>query len=205
MVAEKPETVELLQRVGKGDEQALGQLLARHRSRLRRMVSLHLDPRLSGRVDPSDVVQEAFMTASRKIDEFMRDRPLPFYPWLRQFAWNGLVDLHRKHVQAQKRSLSQEDPWSSSLLDRSANRLASRLASSGSSPSGRMIRREIRDRVRQALGKLAPRDREVLVLRHLEELSISEIAAILGLSEEATKKRQVRALERLQNQLASKT
>jgi RNA polymerase sigma-70 factor, ECF subfamily len=151
------------------------------------------------------VVQEALMTASRKIDEFMRDRPLPFYPWLRQLAWNKLVDLQRKHVQAQKRSLIQEDPWSSSLLDRSANRLAGRLTTSGSSPSGRMLRREIRDRVRKALDKLAPRDREVLVLRHLEELSISEIAAILGLSEEATKKRQVRALERLQNQLGSNT
>ena len=205
MVIEQPETVELLQRVGKGDEHALGQLLARHRTRLRRMVSLRMDPRLSGRVDPSDVVQEALMTASRKIDEFLRDRPLPFYPWLRQLAWNSLVDLHRRHVHAQKRSLLREDPWISSLSDESAMHLADKLASSGSSPSGRMLRHEIRNRVRQALDELSARDREILILRHLEELSISEIAAILDLTEEATKKRQLRALERLQQQLGSNT
>ena len=205
MVVEKPETAELLRRIGTGDQQALGQLLGQHRARLKRMVGVRMDPRLKGRVDPSDVVQEVFMAASQNIEQFMHGRPLPFYPWLRQLAWNKLVDLHRKHVQAQKRSLNQEDPWISALSDESAMHLADRLASSGTSASGKMLRREIRDRVRQALGALSPRDREVLVLRHLEELSISEIASILGLSEEATKKRQLRALERLQNQLGSNT
>ncbi len=205
MGAEEPETVELLRRIGDGDEQALGRLLIRHRARLRRMVSVRMDSRLSGRIDPSDVVQDALMTASRKIDEFIRDRPLPFYPWLRQLAWNRLTDLHRKHVHAQKRSLSREDAGFVALSDRSAMQLVDRLASSGSSPSRRVLRREIRDRVRKALDELAARDREILVLRHLEELSIGEIAAVIGLTEEATRKRQVRALERLQKQLGSNT
>lgn len=201
MCEEEPEVGELIRRIGLGDEDALGQLLTRHRARLRRMVGFRMDPRLKGRIDPSDVVQEALMTASRKIDEFLRDRPLPFYPWLRQLAWNRLLDIHRTHVRTQKRSVQNEEPWSSSLLNRSAMRLAGRLTSGGTSPSAGAIRREVRDRVRCALEKLAAADREILVLRYLEELSVSEIAAVVGLTEVATRKRQFRALERLQVQL----
>jgi RNA polymerase sigma-70 factor (ECF subfamily) len=201
MLGEEPETVELLRRIGDGDQQALGRLLTRHRVRLRRMVSVRMDARLSGRVDPSDVVQEALMAASRKIEAFLRDRPLPFYPWLRQLAWNRLTALHRRHLHTQKRCLSREDRSLLALSDGSAQQLVDRLVAGNSSPSGQSLRREIRDRVRRALARLAPRDREILVLRHLEELRTAEIAAIFGLTEEATRKRQVRALERLHKQL----
>lgn len=187
----------LLERVAQGDREALDQLLRRYRPRLHAFVEARLDPKLRARVDPSDVVQEALAEAGRRLEEYLRDRPLPFYPWLRQLAWERLIDLRRRHLRAGRRSVRREEPWSLSLPDESAAALAGRLAASGTSPSDRLIRAELRDRVQAALARLAPRDREVLVLRHLEQLSTAEAAAVLGLGEEAVKSRHRRALERL--------
>ena len=192
-----PETIRLLDRAEGGDDAARQQLLARYRARLKQMVAVRLDRRIAARVDPSDVVQEALAEAGRRLEEYLRDRPLPFYPWLRQLAWERLIDLRRRHLRAGRRSVRREEPWSLSLPDESAAALAGRLAASGTSPSDRLIRAELRDRVQAALARLAPRDREVLVLRHLEQLSTAEAAAVLGLGEEAVKSRHRRALERL--------
>jgi RNA polymerase sigma-70 factor (ECF subfamily) len=193
-----PDTDVLLEMARGGDAPAREQLLSRHRARLLRMVAVRLDRRLAARVDPSDVVQEALAEAARRMPEYLRDGPLPFYPWLRRLAWERLVKLHRRH-RARKRSVLREEDWP--LPDESAAELAQRLLASGTSPSRRIVRQELRERVRAALAELAARDREVLVLRYLEQLSTAETAAVLDISEGAVKVRHLRALERLRGLL----
>src|SRR4051812_7659812 len=138
---------ELLRAAGDDDDAARQQLLARHRGRLRQMVAVYLDHRLAARVDPSDVVQEALADAARGLPAYLRERPLPFYPWLRQFARQRLLQLHRHHIHAGRRSVDREVPWDLALPDRSADALGDRLLASGTSPSRRMINDELRRRV----------------------------------------------------------
>jgi RNA polymerase sigma-70 factor (ECF subfamily) len=201
MAADQADTEELLDRAGRGDDGARERLLARHRSRLRQMVAVRLDRRLAARLDPSDIVQEALADAARGLDEYLRDRPVPFYPWLRRFAWERLVEANRRHLLARRRSVAREEGFDLHLPDDSARALAGRLLSSGTSPSRRLLRQELRDRVQAALDRLDPRDREVLVLRYLEQLSTAESAAALGISVGAVKMRHLRALQRLRADL----
>jgi RNA polymerase sigma-70 factor (ECF subfamily) len=198
-----PDTDELLRRAEQGNGQARQAVLVRHRERLKHMVALRLDRRLAARIDPSDVVQEALLDAARGLDDYLRRRPVPFYPWLRQLAWERLIDLHRRHLHAQRRSVKREEPLGLHLSNQSALQLADRVLGRQSSPSDRAIRSELRARVRTALDRLGERDREVLVLRHLEQLSTRETAAVLGLSEGSVKTRHLRALERLRVLLES--
>jgi RNA polymerase sigma-70 factor (ECF subfamily) len=199
MAASQSDTddLELLRAAQDGDEVAGQRLLARHRGRLRQMVALFLDRRLAARIDPSDIVQEALADASRGFTAYLRERPLPFYPWLRQFAWQRLWQLHRYHIHAGCRSVEREVRWDPELPDQSAAALADRLMASGTSPSRRMIRDELRRRVQDALARLAERDREILVMRHLEEMSAAEIGSILGISEGAVRVRVLRSRTRL--------
>src|SRR5215831_14367202 len=176
-----PDTEDLLRRSADGDADARQQLLARHRRRLRQMVAVRLDPRLGPRLDPSDVVQEVLAEAHQLLDDYLRERPVPFYPWLRQIAWQRLIKLHEHH-HAQKRRISREQGCSLALPDDSVANLAARLMSPGTSPSNRLLRDELRRRVRDGLARLAERDREVLVMRYLEGLSPGEIAAVLGIT-----------------------
>ena len=195
-----PDTDHLLERATAGDGAARDQLLQRYRRRLRRMVAFRFDPRLAARVDPSDVVQETLAEAAANLDRYLRERPLPFYPWLRQLAQRRLIDLHRRHVQARRRSVTRE-VRPPGLPDHSALALADRLFARTSSPSAGPRRQERRDRVRAALAALPEPDREVLVLRILEALPTRETAAVLGISEVAVRSRQVRALDRLKGLL----
>jgi RNA polymerase sigma-70 factor (ECF subfamily) len=165
------------------------------------MVAVRMDHRLAARVDPSDVVQDVLAEATRNLSDFLRKRPLPFYPWLRRLAWQRLVDLERLHIRSKRRSVRLEERHDLRISDESAVALASRLVSSGSSPSGQLIRAEMLDRVRAALARLDERDREVLVLRYLEQLSTAETAAVLAVSEGAVKSRLMRALLRLRGLL----
>jgi RNA polymerase sigma-70 factor, ECF subfamily len=196
-----PDTEELLRRTGAGDRGARGALLDRHRERLLRMIALRLDPRLAARVDPSDVVQDVLAEADRRLDRYVRKRPLPFYPWLRQLAVDRLADQHRRHVRAGRRSVAREEqePWS--LPDESAMQLMDRLLAPGDSPSAAVRKDEVRDRVRAALEAMAEQEREVLILRYLEQLSAREVGAVLGIGEAAAKKRALRALLRLRELL----
>ena len=139
--------------------------------------------------------------AHREIDDYLRDRPLPFYPWLRQIAWERLIALHHRHISAQKRSVAREERLELALPDESVVELAGKLLATGTSPSRHAVRAELRGRVRAALDRLSRRDREVLVMRHLEQLTINEIAALLGASEGAVKTRLTRALLRLRGLL----
>jgi RNA polymerase sigma-70 factor (ECF subfamily) len=201
MPPEDAATEALLQRAGQGDRSARDGLLALHRARLRKMVAVRMDPRLAARVDPSDIVQDALAEAARNLSDYLRRRPLPFYPWLRRLAWESLVAMTRYHIKARRRSLAREQAWDGALPDQSALALAGRLVAGGSSPSARLIREEQRERVQSALGELEPHDREVLVLRYLEELSTQETAAVLGISTGGVKSRLWRALVRLQARL----
>jgi RNA polymerase sigma-70 factor (ECF subfamily) len=200
MDTENLDVEKLLERAGHGDASARQQLLADHRARLRHMVAVRLDRRIAARVDPSDVVQEALAEAAGKLSDYLRQRPVPFYPWLRRLAWERLVKLHRHHIHASKRSVTREQL--STLPDESVDELARRLAATGTSPSGHVVRLEQHARVRAALDQLPERDREVLVLRYLEQLSTAEVAAVLGITTGAVKVRHLRALERIRAVLA---
>ena len=203
MTPTEPDTDLLLARASRGDDAAREQLLRRHRDRLRRMVAVRLDPRLAARVDPSDVVQDVLAEAVVKLADYLRRRPLPFYPWLRQLAWQRLVKLQQRHLAARKRSVLREEPAGLPLPDESALRLAHKLVASGTSPSQQAARDELCQRVRAALERLGERNREVLVMRYLEQLSNREIAAALGLSEGAVKMRHLRALACLRQLLGA--
>jgi RNA polymerase sigma-70 factor (ECF subfamily) len=197
------DTDALLERARSGDDSACQQLLTRHRPRLRRMIAVHLDNRLAARVDPSDVVQEALTDAARKLSDYLRRRPLPFYPWLRQLAWERLVKVHRRHLHAQKRAATREAEPAPGLSSASADELGRRLLAAGPSPSKQLARKELQARVQAALGQLPDQDRQVIVMRYLEQLTIAEIAAVLGVTESAAKSRHFRALERLRTLLAN--
>jgi RNA polymerase sigma-70 factor (ECF subfamily) len=200
-VTTEPDTEQLIEQASQGDDQAREQLLGRHRGRLRRMVAVHLDRRLAARVDPSDVVQEALLDADRKLSDYLRERPLPFYPWLRRLAWERLVKLHRRHLKAHRRSITREEPGVLALPDESALELAQRLITSGTSPSRNLMREEMQVRVQAALARLGERDRDLLVMRYVEGMSMKEIAAVVGASEAAVKMRHLRALDGLRRLL----
>jgi RNA polymerase sigma-70 factor (ECF subfamily) len=201
MAAQDCDPEQLFRRAGQGDPAAREQLLVQYRQRLRQMIAVRLDRRLAARIDPSDVVQETLAEAVQQLSAYLREPPLPFYPWLRQLAWKRLTALYRRHIQAAKRSVCCEVQGEPPLPDESALDLAGRLLDRGSSPSARLRRAELRGRVRAALARLADGDREVLVLRHLEQLAPPEIAAVLGITEGAVYTRHLRALERLRGLL----
>jgi RNA polymerase sigma-70 factor (ECF subfamily) len=203
MQSPAPESDDLLARAGAGDAAARSALLALHRQRLRQMIALRMDPRLRSRIDPSDVVQDALIDAHHHLGEYLEERPIPFYPWLRQLAFNRLLDLHRRHMLSQKRSVLREQHDLLPLSDESLTNLAEQFVASASSPSEKAMRAEECDRVRAALVELAERDREILVLRYLEKLNGEETAAVLGISVGAVKVRHFRALERIRGLLSS--
>jgi RNA polymerase sigma-70 factor (ECF subfamily) len=186
---------QLLEQARGGDTTAQQALLGAHRARLRRMVAVRLDRRISSRVDPSDVVQEALAAAAELLPQYLRDQPIPFYPWLRRLAWERLVKLHRQHIGTAKRTVSREIVVE--LPDGSVDVLARLVVADHTSPSDQAVRKELQNRVRTALDQLGERDREVLILRYLEQLPATEIAAILEITPGAVKVRHLRALERL--------
>ena len=202
MTAPHPDTDLLLRRAAQGDPAARDDLLQRHRPRLRHLVALRLDRRLAVRVDPSDVVQETLVEAARKLPAYLRVRPLPFYPWLRQLALERVARLYREHVRAGKRSVLREEVPLGAIPDESANELFDRVQRSGSSVGSRLRREELRACLGAALARLSESDREVLALRHIEQLDTREAAAVLGVTESAVKMRHLRALDRLRVELA---
>jgi RNA polymerase sigma-70 factor (ECF subfamily) len=192
------DTKELLDRVVQGDSSAAAALLTRHQKRLRRMVYLRIDPRLAARLDPSDIVQDALAEAHRRLPDYAAERPIPFYPWLRRLAWDRLLQMHRRHIEAKRRTVLREDLLP--LSHESELLLAERLADS-TTPSRHLLRHEIGKRVHQAIAELPPVDRELIVLKHLEELSFEEAAIVLGISTSAIYSRYYRAIEKLHNLL----
>jgi RNA polymerase sigma-70 factor (ECF subfamily) len=201
MPESKPDTDQLLESAAAGDSAAAHELLAHCRPRLRRMVAMRLDPSIRARVDPSDVVQEALAEAYQKLPAYLKKRPVSFYPWLRQIAWQRLVKLHRAHIAASRRSVRREDVVPLPISNQSAAQLADRFVTSETGPAQRAVRSELRERVRAALNGLSETDRELLIMRYLEHLTLKEIAETLQITVAAAKMRHARALERLEREL----
>lgn len=202
MAAPQSDTFVLLQRSAAGDRQAWGQLLTRHADRLRRMIEFRMDSRLRARLDPSDVLQEACLEASERLDDYFRDRSMPFYVWLRFLAAQKLVTLHRYHFGVQKRDPSREISLSHGVSPQASSvSLAARLLACGSTPSGATIRAERQERLQKAIDQLDPVDREIIALRHFEQFRNAETAQILGIPESTASTRYLRALRRLRQLL----
>src|SRR5262245_2526788 len=189
---------ELLDAARHGDEAALAVLVERHRSRLERMVRLRMDRRLQGRVDPADVVQDAYLTVRGKFPKYSTDPHLPFFLWLRLEVGQKLVDVHRFHLGTKMRDAGQEVSLHQGALPPVTSlSLAEHLLGKLTTPSRAAMRAELKLRVQEALNSMDPHDREVLILRHFEELSNAEAAQVLGIKPSAAVNRYVRALKRL--------
>jgi len=193
-----PETQELLSKVRTGESAAVDRLLAAHRNPLRHMIAMRLDPLLARRIDASDIVQDVLLEASRRLNDYLRNPAMPFHLWLRHIAKDHMIDAHRRHRRAQKRSLDREQPIvPAAFSDRSSIELAAQFVDQEATPATEAVRQELGRRLQAALATLAEDDRELILMRHFEELSNQEVAAALGLSEAAASMRYLRALRRL--------
>ena len=198
------EADDLARRAGAGDPSALAELFARHSDRLRRMVRLRLDHRLQGRVDPSDVLQDAQVDVLRRAEEYAANPRMPPFLWLRYLTAQRLMALHREHLGAQMRDAGQEvSLYRGALPEATSVSLAALLLGRLTSPTRAAQRAEMKLRLQEVLNGMDPIDREVLTLRHFEELSNSETAEVLGIGKTAACNRYLRALKRLKEILSS--
>ena len=195
----------LLDRANTGDAEARSELLELYRDRLRRMVAIRLDKRLAARVDPSDIVQEAMRDAFNRLPEYFAEPRISFYPWLRRIAWDRLMDMYRQHITAEKRSVLKEHLWAPELNDESMAELAHSLAANSQNPRQRAMLDEMEARMMAALAQLKPNDREILILRYMEQLDVEEIASVLEISQTAVTSRHLRALQRLRISLGDES
>jgi RNA polymerase sigma-70 factor (ECF subfamily) len=178
--------------------QGVADLYSKYRTQLERMVDFRMDRRLYGRVDAADVLQDSYMEIARRIDSFLEDPAVSFFVWARQITWQTLLTAHRSHLGAQKRDARQEVRLHGGGYSHGTSvSLASRLVGDVTSPSQGAIRDERAQQLRTALDSMDSIDREVLALRHFEQLSNKEVSEILELSKTAASNRYVRALERL--------
>jgi RNA polymerase sigma-70 factor (ECF subfamily) len=195
--ADSAETTHLLERIEAGDAGAFGKLLARHEGALHSFVRLRLDRRVQSRLDPSDIVQETELEVHRRLKDFLSRRPMPFRVWLRKTAYERLLNLRRHHVASARRSVDRDV----SLPANSALMLARPFLDRTASPSRALAKKDLMRRVQQALTALSEADREVLLMRHVEELPYSTVADILDIDAAAARKRYGRALLRLRGVL----
>jgi RNA polymerase sigma-70 factor (ECF subfamily) len=203
MVPNSPETQEILRQVEQGEAGAVDRLLTAHRAPLRRMIDLRLDPALARRVDASDIVQDVLLEASRRLNDYLRNPVMPFHLWLRHIAKDRLIDAHRRHRLAQRRSLDREQPiLPAAFADRSSIELAAQFLDPDVTPASAAIRHELERRLESAVASLDEDDRDIILMRHFEQLSNQEVAALLGLSEAAASMRYLRAVRRLRALLA---
>ena len=198
MIDSQATTDDLVQRAKAGDTAALGELFAHYRDRLRKMVRLRLDRRVAGRLDASDVLQEAYLDVARRFPEYAAAPAVPFYVWLRELTGQRLIDLHRQHLGAKMRDAGQEvSLYRGALPQASSASLAQQLLAGLTSPTQAAVRAEMQLKLQEALNSMDPIDREVVVMRHFEELNNIETAAALGIEPSAASKRYIGALRRL--------
>jgi RNA polymerase sigma-70 factor (ECF subfamily) len=197
-----PDSLRTLARAAAGDAESWRALLDRHHDRLRRMVVLRLDPRLQGRVDPSDVLQEVYCDAATQLAQYLNNPEVPFFLWLRSLTATRLAKTHRHHLGTQARDARREvslfggpGPMASSAA------LAARLLAPAPPPSEAVLAEELKARLQEVLDDMEETDREVLTLRHFEQITTAETAQVLGISEAAAGKRYLRALRRLRELL----
>lgn len=190
---------QLVDKAACGDGSALAIVFDMHRERLRRMILMRLDPRLRSRLDPSDVLQESFFDASRRFQEYAENREFSVYFWLRNIASNRLQKLHRFHLDAQLRDAKREVSLDTKLPNASSVYLANQLSASSVAIDRQLVQAEVQARLEMALDKMDEKDREVIALRHFEELSTEETAEILGITRSGVLKRYTRALRKLRD------
>src|SRR5438128_12467567 len=203
MSGDASEVSDLLQRAAGRDEQAFHELFTRYRERLKRMVHLRLSRRLQGRVDDSDVLQEAFLDIAGRLSEYAADPKLPLFLWLRHMTGLKLAEVHRRHLGTQLRDADREVSLHRGGLPMADSvSLAAQLLGKLTAPSQAAIKAETRLMVQEALNSMDPIDREVLALKHFEQLSTTEIAEVLGLSKAGAGSRYLRAIKRLREILS---
>lgn len=202
MWPESDQTQELLNGAQQGDGDAVNQLMDRHRDALRRMVGMRLDQKIRGRVDVSDVVQDVLIEANRRLQDYLSDPAMPFHLWLRHIAKDRIIDAHRRHHAAAKRSVDREQPLAAPAnFDRSTIELAAQLCDRELTPAAAATMHELARKFSDAIDQLDEQDREVVMMRHFEQLSNQEAAQALGLSQPASSMRYLRAMRRLRELL----
>jgi RNA polymerase sigma-70 factor (ECF subfamily) len=194
----RDETDRLLDGARSGEPGAVERLLTEFRGPLRRVIDLRLDPAIARRIDASDIVQDVLLEANQRLTEYLKKPEMPFHLWLRHLAQDRIIDAHRRHRLAQRRSVDREQPiarpaWS----DESSISLAAQLTDSEATPGTEAIHRELERRLSSAVNQLSDDDREIILMRHHEGLSNQEVAAALELTEAAASMRYLRALRRL--------
>ena len=195
MTGHPNDTQDLLYRARGGDQSAFEELFKRHRGRLRKAIAMRIDRRLAARVDASDVLQETYLEAFRRLPKYLRQEEMPFYLWLLWIAREKVLALHRRHLGAEKRAVTHEAPLLP--VDSSATFVSFVIAGREPSPSQALAKTELAERLRLALGQLDNDERDLILWRHFEQLSARDMAQLLQISEAAAGKRYIRAVERL--------
>ena len=191
-------TVELLNNVRDGKTVAVEELMDRHRNSLRRMIQLRLDQRLIQRMDVSDVIQDVLIEANRRLTDYLNNPVIPFHLWIRQIAKDRIIDAHRRHRVSAKRSIDREQPQpGKGPFDQSSIELANQFRDKALTPAAAATQRELAQQIEAAVQMLRDNDREIILMRHYEQLNNQEIAQSLGLTEPAASMRYLRALKRL--------
>ena len=191
-------TVELLNNVRDGKTVAVEELMDRHRNSLRRMIQLRLDQRLMQRMDVSDVIQDVLIEANRRLTDYLNNPVIPFHLWIRQIAKDRIIDAHRRHRVSAKRSIDREQPQpGKGPFDQSSIELANQFRDKALTPAAAATQRELAQQIEAAVQMLRDNDREIILMRHYEQLNNQEIAQSLGLTEPAASMRYLRALKRL--------
>ncbi len=205
MWPEATKTEELLAQAKGGDEEAVNQLIDRHRNALRHLVRMRMDKKIQRRVDVSDIVQEVLIEANRRLNDYLNDPSMPFHLWIRHIARDRIIDAHRRHRGSAKRSVDREQPMVVPVgFDKSSIILASQLVDKEKTPAAATLEKELGRRVEQAITELDEMDAEVIVMRHYEQLSNQEIAMALGLTEPAASMWYLRAIRRLRELMDNK-
>jgi RNA polymerase sigma-70 factor (ECF subfamily) len=196
------DTKRLLDDAKTGDASAVDRLLGEFREPLRQVINLRLDPVLGRRVDASDIVQDVLIEANQRLTEYLKNPAMPFHLWLRHLAQDRIIDTHRRHRQAQRRSIDKEQPIQRpAWADQSSVQLVAQLVDGEHTPASAAIHQELQRRLNDALAELDDDDRDIILMRHHEQLSNQDVAAALELTEAAASMRYLRALRKLRSVL----
>src|SRR5437763_5686845 len=198
MASNESETQQLLEQAKQGDAAAVERLLTTHREPLRRMIGARLDPALAARVDASDIVQDVLLEAHRRLQDYLRKPAMPFHLWLRHIAKDHIIDAHRHERLAQRRSVDREQSMNAVRPGDSSLEWAAQFLDREVTPASAAVRQEMERKVQAAIGQLAEDDREIILMRYVEQLPNQDVAAALGLTEAAASMRCLRAVRRLQ-------
>ena len=205
MWPEANKTEQLLAGIRNGDQDAVNDLLQRHRDALRRLIAIRMDQKIQRRVDVSDVLQDVLVEANRRLQDYLSNAAMPFHLWIRQIARDRIIDAHRRHRVSAKRSVDREQVLQLGATDdRSSIMLLNEVCDQELTPAAQATQKEMAEAVERAISQLGDQDAEIVIMRHYEKLSNQEVAEALGLSEPAASMRYLRAVRRLRELLGAK-